>query len=196
MSHVSKVNRSISLRILAGATVLSGTQRGQETLSKLLREVSAEPSTPEPIFLDFTGIEVATASFLRESVLAFRDIVRGRRSTYYPVIANANDAVRDELIELVKPRGEVLMACKLATGGSVFDPVLIGDLDPKQRLTFDLVIERGETDAGELMRDFGSREGVRATAWNNRLSSLVSRGLIIEVSYGRAKRYRPLFAGV
>ncbi len=72
----------------------------------------------------------------------------------------------------------------------------LGELDPKQRLTFDLVCEHGETDAGALMRSYGESEGLKhATAWNNRLASLASRGLVIEQSYGRAKRYRPLFAG-
>ncbi len=72
----------------------------------------------------------------------------------------------------------------------------LGELDPKQRLTFDLVHERGETDAGALMRDFGESEGVKhTTAWNNRLASLAALGLIIEQSQGRSKRYRPLFEG-
>ena len=139
---------------------------------------------------------MATASFLRESVLAFRDLVRGRRSTFYPVVANANDAVRDELVELMRARGDVLMACALDAHGGVTEVGLIGDLDPKQRMTFDIVREHGETDAGELMRTYGESEGLKhTTAWNNRLAALAARGLLMEVSQGRAKRYRPLFEG-
>ena len=115
----------------------------------------------------------------------------------YPVIANPNEVVRDELNELVHSRREVLMACQLAEDGSVSNSVLIGDLDPKQRMTFDLVLKRGEIGAGQLMREFGKREGLRhATAWNNRLSSLASLGLIVELTQGRTKRYRPVLAGV
>jgi len=153
-----------------------------------------EPSNPEPIFLDFSRVEVATASYLRESVLAFRDLIRGRRSTFYPVIASTNDEVRDELIELMRTRGDALVVCTLDKGGNVVEAGLIGDLDPKQRMTFDLVHERGETDAGELMRAYGESEGLKhTTAWNNRLAALAARGLLMEVSQGRAKRYRPLF---
>jgi len=73
----------------------------------------------------------------------------------------------------------------------VSDPVLLGNLDPKQQLAFDLVNQRGETDATELMRDFG--EGLKsATGWNNRLASLAALGVVIEVSQGRSKRYRPV----
>ena len=62
------------------------------------------------------------------------------------------------------------------------------------KLTFDLVSERGETDAAELMREYGANEKpIAQTAWNNRLASLTSLGLLVESSQGRAKRYRPLF---
>ena len=184
----------IDLNELCGSAVLAGVLNGRAALNRLLEESTSEPSGPEPVFLDFSSIEVATASFLRESVLAFRDIVRGRRSHVYPVIANANEVVRDELMELLRPRGDVLMTCVLSGGGAVVEASPMGELDPKQRLTFDLVLTHGETDAGALMREYGKSEGVRhTTAWNNRLASLAALGLVIEQSQGRAKRYRPLF---
>lgn len=184
----------IGMRDLGGAGVLAGALNGKAALNRLLAATAAEPAAPKTLFLDFAGVEVATASFLRESVLAFRDLVRGRRSTFYPVIANANEAVRDELLELVRTRGDALMACTLDDAGTVRDAAPIGDLDPKQQITFDLVHTRGETDAGELMRAHGESEGVKhSTAWNNRLAALALRGLLVEVSQGRAKRYRPLF---
>lgn len=185
----------IDMCALGGGTVLAGALNGKAAFNRLLAETAGEPSRPEPVFIDFSNVEVATASYLRESVLAFRDLVRGRRSTFYPVIANANDVVRDELAELMRARGDVLMACALDADGVVADAGLVGDLDPKQRITFDLVHEHGETDAGELMRAYGESEGLKhTTAWNNRLAALAARGLLVEVSQGRAKRYRPLFA--
>lgn len=184
----------IDLQNLCGSPVLAGALSGRTALNRLLEETAGEPARPEPVFLDFSGIDVATASFLRESVLAFRDIVRGRRSAFYPVVANANEVVRDELMELLRPRGDVLMTCTLTDDGTVLDAAPLGDLDPKQGLTFDLVRQHGETDAGALMRDYGESEGLKhTTAWNNRLAALAARGLIIEQSYGRAKRYRPIF---
>jgi hypothetical protein len=190
------VKMTIQLIEIAGTPILAGALGGRRTLSRLLEAAGKEPASPEPIFLDFTGIQVATASYLRESVLAFRDVIRGRRSKFYPVIANASDEVRDELEELLRPRGDVFMTCELDQMGRVSQPALIGDLDPKQKITFDLVRERGETDASELMRDYGEQEGVKQTAWNNRLVSLAALGLIIEITQGRAKRYKPLFEGV
>jgi hypothetical protein len=92
----------IDMSVVGGGTVLAGALNGKAALSRLMAETTVEPLAPEPIFLDFSEVEVATASYLRESVLAFRDHVRNRQSTFYPVIANANEAVCDELAELTR----------------------------------------------------------------------------------------------
>ncbi len=173
--------------------VLAGAINGRKVLARLVEFTSREPAIPEIVFLDFCGVQVATASFLRETVLEFRDTVRRRRSNFYPAIANASDLVADELAVLVAPHGDVLMLCSLDDTGKPHHPRLAGDLDPKQRVTFDLVRQRGETDAAELMREYGESEGVKQTAWNNRLASLADLGLVVELSQGRAKRYRRLF---
>lgn len=186
----------VSMRDIGGSPVLAGAVNGRAALNRLLAETTVEPDAPGPVFLDFSGVEVATASFLRESVLAFRGIIRGRHSRFYPVIANANESVRDELMELLVPRGDVLMTCVLHENGSVANAAPMGELDPKRRLTFNLVQTHGETDAGALMRRYGESEGLKhTTAWNNRLAALAALGLVVELSHGRAKRYRPLFGG-
>ena len=186
----------IDLMELCNSSVLAGALKGRTVLSQLLANITKDPNEPETIFLDFSGVEVATASFLRESVLEFRDIVRRRRSHFYPVVANANEVIRDELKELLRLRRDVIMTCVVSDNSAVGKVSLMGELDPKQRLTFDLIQDHGETDAGTLMRKYGEEEGVKhPTAWNNRLASLASLGLVIEQSQGRAKRYRPLFGG-
>jgi hypothetical protein len=172
--------------------VMAGAINGRNVFAKLLQQ-APEPSTPEPLFLDFSGVEVATASFLRETVLAFRDTVRRRRSNFYPVIANASQLVEEELRVLVESHSDVLMLCVLDQHGKPHRPRILGDLDPKQRFTFDLVQQRGLTDAAQLWREHGINETVKQTAWNNRLSGLANLGLVVELSEGRAKRYRPLF---
>jgi hypothetical protein len=138
-------------------------------------------------------VEVATASFLRETVLAFRDTVRRHRSNFYPVIANAAPLVAEELKVLVASHKDVLMLCALDQDGRPHQPQILGELDPKQKFTFDLVQQSGLTDATQLWRENGPKETVK-TAWNNRLAALANLGLVVELSEGRTKRYRPLFA--
>jgi hypothetical protein len=186
------------MKTLGGGDVLAGTANGKRVLAKLVDATVQEPQQPEPFLLDFKKIEVATASFLRESVLSLRNIVRGQRSNFYPVIANANSLICDELHELVGgQRSDVLISCALSESGTISNVTLIGQLEPIQKRTFDLVQELGETDAGELMREHGAADGTtRTTAWNNRLTSLTSLGLLVEISQGRTKRYKPLFGAL
>lgn len=175
--------------------VLAGATKGRRARAELLERTGSEPSEPEKIFLDFQNVEVATASYLRESVLSFRDEIRRRRSNYYPVIANPRELVVEELRILVTTRGDALMLCSLDQDNHIKRPYLLGELDPKQRFTFDLVRRLGETSAAELMLGYGESEKTTVqTAWNNRLSSLANLGLVVELSQGRSKRYRSLFA--
>ncbi len=181
----------VEMADFANDGVLAGSDTGRLIQSKLLVLAGKEPDAPELVFLDFGDVDVATASFLREAVFAFRDAVRGRKSYFYPVIANAGELVKDELQVLVRSLGQAIAACSLSKRGQVSGIGLIGELEPKQRLTFDLIEERQETDAAALMRE--QNEAIGQTAWNNRLSTLADLGLVIELSQGRSKRYRRLF---
>lgn len=182
----------IRMRDLGLSDVLAGAVTGRNTLRTLLDRVQRQPEVAEPIYLDFTDVTVATASFLRESVLEFRNTVRRRWTGYYPVVANANETITEELLVLVRPQRDVLILCTLNEHGVPSSPHLIGDLEPKQRITFDLVKNMGEAGAAELMRATNDSDDVGQTAWNNRLASLSRLGLLVELSYGRSKRYRPL----
>lgn len=182
----------IRLRELLDCDVLSGALTGRKTLQALLDRIGSAPRSPETVYLDFEGIEVATASFLRECVLEFRDTVRRRWTNYYPVVANANETIVEELSVLLEPQRDVLLLCELDETETPHRPRLVGDLEPKQQITFDLVRKLGEADAGELTRTANGTEKVGQTAWNNRLASLSRLGLLMEHSHGRSKRYRPL----
>ena len=179
------------LRDVAEDGILAGALTGRRILGRLLERIDGQPESPEPLYLDFNGIDIATASCLRECILEFRDIVRRRWTNCYPIVANANDSVTEELCVLLTQR-DVLMLCSLDKKGRPDSPRLLGDLEPKQRVTFDLVTKLGETDAGELMRSSKEDDDVGQTAWNNRLASLSRLGLLMEISHGRAKRYRPV----
>ena len=185
----------VRLKSLIGSDVPAGALYGREILRLLLGRLKGEPAKPEVMYLDFAGIEVATASFLRECILEFKESVRRRWPNYYPVIANANEAIAEELLILLTPQRDVLMLCSLDEAGSPSCPRLLGDLEPKQRVTFEMVRNLGEADARELMRDSRRSESVGQTAWNNRLAKLARNGLLMELSHGRAKRYRPLPLG-
>ena len=172
--------------------ILAGTSNGRRWFMDLMERTKEEPPQPEPIYLDFSRIEVATASFLREAVLELRDTLRRRRSKWYPIPANCHATVAEELRMLVENSGTALTICELDSNCSPNETSLMGVLDAKQELTFQLVRRYKVVDATLLAERHSNEEGLTApTAWNNRLASLVKLGLVVELA-GRPKRYRAL----
>jgi hypothetical protein len=172
-------------------TILSGTQAGRRLFARLVASAAA-PKDPEPAFLDFSGIRVATSSSLRESVVAFRDYARSTLPNLYPVIANSNDAVAEEFAFFLSHRADAFWACDLDDGGRPINARLLGELDEVQRATFDRVLHLGSASAPALAAQNGGEAGVGPTAWNNRLSNLAARGLLIERRGGKTKTFAPV----
>lgn len=182
----------IDMATASPSSVLAGTSDGRRWFMELMEKTKDEPPQPEPVYLDFNKIEVATASFLREAVLELRDTLRRRRSNWYPIPANCRATVAEELRMLVENSNTALTICELRTNGSPNEARLLGVLDPKQKHTFQLVQRYKEVDATTLADKHSNEEGLTApTAWNNRLASLVKLGLIVELP-GRPKKYRAL----
>ena len=172
-----------------GQTVLSGVHAGRKLLAQLVAH-SAPPSQDEVAYLDCAGIRVATGSFLRESVLAFRDYTRSTLPHLYPVVANPSEAVVEELDFLLKHRKDALWICQLDTAGQVSQASIIGELDLGHRTTFDMVASLRAASAPDLANRGDGTIG--PTAWNNRLAYLAARGLLIERRAGKSKTFTPV----
>lgn len=180
---------------LAGTAsrVLAGSAAGRKLLASLI-DATPIGTAPEKVFLDFTGIEVATVSFLRESIVGYRDFTRSSRQNIYPIVANPEPVVLEELEHLVKARNDVLWCCWLGAKDNVTRQQLVGELDPAQRQTFEKICELGTSTAPQLANYFPNIE-IGATAWNNRLSGLVAKGLLVEMRSGKTKMFRPVLEG-
>ena len=187
----------LSIFELAGTTQLGGASHGRRVFAQLLDAMGDLPTEPTVLFLDMARLEIATASFIREAFFAFKSRMRMKRTTIYPVIANANDIILEEFAVVAEATNDAIISCRLDDARRAHSVRLIGDLDPKQQMTLDAVMKQREADASSLMNQFGEQEKTKhTTAWNNRLSALVARGLLREFSQGRAKTYRPLFEEV
>jgi len=171
--------------------VLAGAIPGKSMLGKLITAVRP-PTEPEPVLLSFDRVDAATGSFLREAVLGFRDYCTKTQPNLYPVVANANEVIVDELEFLLRLNGDALFTCIVDKHGKVKSSQVIGHLNDKQRLTFDAVLAAREADATTLQTKYKQTEQIQITGWNNRLSSLVAKGVLMEIKKGRSKVYRPV----
>lgn len=176
--------------LMDGRQVLSGGIVGRKLLTTLI-ETTPSATSPTRVFLDFESINVVTASFLRESIMGFRDYVRLSLSNVYVVVANLSPSALEELEFFVRARGDALWICELDAQEKVLAPRMLGELDPAQQATFKAVSEIGSASAPGLALRF-SDLGIGATAWNNRLSGLTSKGLLVESRVGKTKTFSPL----
>jgi len=172
-----------------GEEILAGASAGAQALSKLIGVVSEEYGMTV-VVLDFKEISVATASFLREAVLGFRDYCRNSRPNLYPVLANVGVKVREELDGLLQLKGDAVVVCDLNGSGNVKNAAIVGKLDPKQKITLAAVLKARRADATSLAAH--DRELKNPTAWNNRLASLAAKGILRETQTGRSKTYEPV----
>jgi hypothetical protein len=173
--------------------LLAGKAEGKTVFAHLVGRTS-NPSQPEICFLDFAGVHVATTSFLRESVVAYRSYVRREYPNLYPVAANVSARTRDDLELVLELRSDAFVTCTLGIDGTVSDVEILGQLDGKQLIALDAVLEMGQTDAPTLAGR--SDDQVGATAWNNRLVALADKGILIATNAGRTKLYRPVLEGL
>ena len=175
---------------IAKGPVLSGAPRGQQFLGTLISRVGPS-SEPSPLFMNFAGIELMTSSFFRSGILPFRDYCVDKLRMY-PVLANVSEETLDEMDIVLAPIREAVLLCRLDGKNKVSDARVFGILDEKQQVTLKAVVDTKEADAGTLRRRFRKSDGIGITAWNNRLTALVAKGLLIETQKGRGKLYRPV----
>lgn len=171
--------------------VLAGAISGRSAFSEIISKAQVEPAEPTLLILDFASIELATASYMKELVFGTKSFMRSIGSRWYPIVANADDAIKEELRVLTEARKDAIIVCDCDEAGEISNPRLFGDLDSKQVSTFNKVAEKGTADASSLMQEFGEEENTGPTAWNNRLAGLVAKGVLMEFKKGRAKLYRP-----
>ncbi len=184
----------IVVRELAKEETLGGAENGARLFASAIPLIAATRATG-PVFLDFDGIALATASYLRESVLALRDYCRRNRAEIQVVVANAAGIVLEELEFLLTRLRDAMTVCKLDQRGRATEPKIVGVLDEKQAVTFRAVLELGGADATTLTSKFKT-ENITPMGWNNRLAVLADKGILIETRQGKSKLYRPIIEGL
>jgi hypothetical protein len=170
--------------------LLTGVSRARQLLSKLI-DWTAAASPKGTLILDFTGVGSASASFLRESILAFRDYVRAYQPELFPVLANITDDVREEFDTLLKARGEAMLGCRLDASGTPVEAEVLGELEQGLNQTLETIRQRGQVTLMDLR---GTSAETKATTWSNRIASLIRQGFIVPSPEPNKRVYRFVLA--
>ncbi|WP_434387423.1 hypothetical protein [Melittangium boletus] len=176
-------------------TELFGATKGQEHFAPLLAELR-DVSSGEVVIYDFTGIEHATASYVRATVLrllkasyraaedAGTSATSGMDSDVldvFPLVAGLSADVAEELQTVLESQG---IACFEATKWSAAGVVqgrVRGVLEGVLRDTLVRVAAARQVTASML----AEREPPNVTGWNNRLAELYRMRLVKRVKDGR-----------
>lgn len=185
--------KTVSLPMLRSGVepILAGRLSGQRAFVSALEQLP-EMNEPALVLLDFTGVDLATSSFLSEVLVPLRDHLRVRRQPGYAVAANMNEKVREEVEEMLRRSGDAFLTCTTDPAGQIADVQLCGRLDEKLQETLKLVSRKRETTAAQLHEETRGVDTIGPTAWNNRLATLAAKSLVVEILQGRTKKYRPV----
>jgi hypothetical protein len=173
----------------ARSGVLAGRLDGDSARQKLVSELGGL-DVPVIGILDFSSVQLATASFLDEVTLRLRESLMNK--PVYVIASNLSPAVEEELDALLYRAEDAFIAFKSAPDGQFNGGHLLGNLEPRLKETYERIREKGESSATELHSESRDSDKIGPTAWNNRLNLLASKSLLVEIPMGRAKKYRPL----
>jgi len=165
---------------------LTGVGRARRLLARLI-EWSARESPQGTLLIDFSGVAAASASFIRESVLAFRDYARAYQPELFPVVANVGDDIREEFETLLKARREAILACRLDESGRPAEPEVLGQLEPGLAQTLEAIRTRGQLTLSDLGEMF---TGTSAPTWSNRIANLIRQGFVVPKQEQNRRAYR------
>lgn len=167
---------------------LQGKLPGKRHFARLCELLSdAEPGSLA--YLDFAGVELVTGSWVNAFFVPLFQWAADEQIELFPIICNANEEWLDELTLVA----DWTRRCFVVANGKIppRHGSLVGPLDPGQRSTLQAVVQLGETTGADLERK-RSVEGVKATAWNNRLKDLHGKRLLRRERRGREQVYSPV----
>lgn len=139
--------------------------------------------------IDFTGVRVATVSWLREGVLGLTKYIRAVREDITILAANVPDLVREELAVALEATSGVMIAAEVTPELEIITPCVLGRLDPALGETLRVVQHEREFDASFVSREIPE---LALSAANNRLAAIEAKGILRSERRGRARIYRPV----
>lgn len=172
-----------------GTATLQGRPLGRKHYARLC-DVLTDVPPGDVALLDFASVEIVTGSWINEALVPLLRWAADERNDIFPVFLNFDAAWLDEL-QMV---AEWTHNCFLVGQGKTLPKAasLVGNLDIGQRATLIAVIHNAEVTGAAL----DGKEGVKGTAWNNRLKDLYQKRLIRREKRGREQVYSPVVSEI
>jgi hypothetical protein len=173
------------VKALTGLDTLAGKSGGLRDFPKFMVAIEETPSG-ETIVLDWSGIEIVTASYLGATFGALLRMAMSGDLDRYFVMTGLNKTGLDELRLVIEVQGVIALVGDLNKDGSLQNVQSVGILDPAYAETLQVVQKVKTASAMNLyQRAPHTRTRIGKTAWINRLSNLHRMRLVRKQRIGR-----------
>ncbi len=152
----------------AFGTQLQGRPLGRKHFARLC-ELLSEAPTGEVVLLDFAKVDLVTGSWVDAALVPLFRWAADERNDVFPILCNASPNWLDDLALVAEWTHQVYLVAE--GSGQPERATLVGSLDFAQRRTLEALLELHEGTGASLERQ-RPEEGVKPTAWNNRLRDL------------------------
>jgi hypothetical protein len=191
--------------------IASGANTGSDH-ADLIKEAIRKAEIPDSgliVAVDFSGIELVTASYIKATVLWLAmcgrlhagaltpaeqktlDWASIEPLNVFPLVVGATEDVRNEIDEVFGRRGLPCVCVESRTKKAILEGKVLGNVDPAIARTIQSLRGQSETTAEDLHANSPS-EGVNITAWSNRLAELLRLRIAQRKRLGKTWRYQPL----
>ena len=177
----------IDVTIVLGhwTTTLQGRTSGTKHFAAVCEKLAGSPRGTT-VLLDFSGVRYVTGSWLNAMLVQFFDWAAKPENDYFPLLSNVEDEWLDDFSLVAEWNHQCYII--IADGvNPMRTGVLVGNLEAAQQDSLNAVLGGQGITGAELERKSG--DGVRATAWNNRLKDLYQKRLLRREKKGRQQLY-------
>jgi hypothetical protein len=190
-----KTEVRIKVRQITGTDTLIGKIGGARDFPKFMEAVSATAEGSTVVF-DWSGIEIATASYFGSTVLPLlRMSQTGDMDRYFLHVA-LNQNCFDELKLIVEYQNLVVLVGDTSRGDSIQNLRVVGKLEAVYSETL-AAIEAAQTASASTLHKDQPTKGAKIgkTGWANRLSYLFRLRLVKRQRVGRELVFQPIYGG-
>jgi hypothetical protein len=190
-----KTESRLDVLQIAGLDTLVGKIGGIRDFPKFMTAVMA---TPEgcTVVLDWSGIELATASYFGETVLPILKMSTAGHLDRYFLLVGLNQNSLDELKLVIEFHELVVLVGDAARTNSFRNVRVLGRLDSPYFETLEAIKASRTASASTLHKDHHKMPmQIGKTGWANRLAYLSRFRLVRKQRVGRELVFQPVYGG-
>jgi len=182
----------ISVKEITGLETLAGKSGAARDFPKFMAAVEASPDA-STVLLDWSGIEVATASYFGGTYVRLLRMTMTGDLDRYLILTGLNETCLDELKLALELPGLVALLADCGKNATIKGIQTFGKLERAYIEAFVEVHRSKGISASELhQKHVRGHNGIGKTAWINRLSNLHRLRLVRKQKTGRQFVFTPV----